>query len=405
MATRLKKNNGSRSNREGGGETDELKIHISRVPTKFDEAIVLRILTDHMLPEGKGEKYQTASSESPIQVELVYPREDTEGDDVTAPTSVKERHNPDDPSSEGRPPNHEGKATQAKEHRGFGFVTFESKDMYDKALALSTIRGGRKPGSKKLYTMHIRPYTTIPTETNLCYLWVTRRCPYGEDCKFTHSGPGACLVIVAQEGNDESKMNKKGKCFAYKKGKCDKGDECPFSHDFEPSIPLKDSNTIKLMDVPKFEKDCINWKTKGTCRKGEKCPYRHDPEILKKVEAKKKRKRSCDEEGPSDAKKQKQPLCVRVFGMAYDTTEEDIRNFFEHCGKINEVTFPTFEDSGRSKGYCGIVFASPKAVEKAIELNGEELMGRWLSVQAGKMYLRDWDANHVRSREQAMEAS
>ena len=210
---------------------------------------------------------------------------------------------------------------------------------------------------------------------------------------------------VVREGNDESKTIKKGKCFAYKKGKCDKGDECPFSHDFEPSIPPKICNKIELKDVPKFEKDCINWKTKGACRKGEKCPYRHDAEILKKVEAKKKRKRSCDEEGTSDVKKQKQPLCVRVFGMAYDTTEKDIRDFFEHCGKINEITFPTFEDSGRSKGYCGIVFASPKAVEKAIELNGEELMGRWLSVQAGKMYLRDWEANHVLSREQAIEAS
>jgi RNA recognition motif-containing protein len=52
--------------------------------------------------------------------------------------------------------------------------------------------------------------------------------------------------------------------------------------------------------------------------------------------------------------------------------------------------FPVFEDSGRSKGYCGVLFTSPKATEKACELDGQELHGRWLSVQPGKMYLKQW---------------
>jgi RNA recognition motif-containing protein len=76
--------------------------------------------------------------------------------------------------------------------------------------------------------------------------------------------------------------------------------------------------------------------------------------------------------------------------MNYSTTEQDVRDFFSPCGVIKEITFPTYSDSGRSKGYCGILFASPKAV-KAVEMNGCELHGRWLSVQEGKMYLRKWE--------------
>ena len=68
---------------------------------------------------------------------------------------------------------------------------------------------------------------------------------------------------------------------------------------------------------------------------------------------------------------------------------------FQHCGPIVELTFPTFEDSGRSKGYCGILFQSPKAVAKAVELDGKELHGRWLRVQAGKMYLKQWEEQHA----------
>jgi hypothetical protein len=56
-----------------------------------------------------------------------------------------------------------------------------------------------------------------------------------------------------------------------------------------------------------------------------------------------------------------------------------------------ELTFPTFEDSGRSKGYCGVLFQSPKAVEKAILLDGCELHDRWLRIQEGRMFLKKWE--------------
>ena len=102
----------------------------------------------------------------------------------------------------------------------------------------------------------------------------------------------------------------------------------------------------------------------------------------------------CKAEKKAKKDKQRQPLSVRVFGLNYDTSESDVRSYFEHCGPIMELTFPTFEDSGRSKGYCGILFQSPKAVAKAVELDGKELHGRWLRVQAGKMYLKQWEEQH-----------
>lgn len=141
------------------------------------------------------------------------------------------------------------------------------------------------------------------------------------------------------------------------------------------------------MNTDVKDKDCINWKTKGKCRKGDKCPYRHDEAVrqafLDKKEKKAEKKRKLE--------KKPQPLSVRVFGLNYDSTEEDVRNYFKHCGVIKEITFPIFEDSGRSKGYCGVLFVSPKATEKACELDGQELHGRWLSVQPGKMYLKKWE--------------
>ena len=271
-----------------------------------------------------------------------------------------------------------------KEHRGFAFVTMNSVEKKDEALEKETIRAKAKETSKRKHTLYIRPIIREEegdgnSEKGICFLWKKFRCPYGDECKFIHSGEGGCEE--KKEPNKDKKSTQK--CFSFRtKGKCKLGDKCPYSHDFEPK---KTSDNVTERDPS--EKDCINWKTKGKCRKGDKCKYRHDESVREAFLAKKEKKdkkRSREEKGS-------QPLSVRVFGLNYDTTEEDVREYFKDCGTIKEITFPKFEDSGRSKGYCGVLFVSPKATEKAVELDGQELHGRWLSVQAGKMYLRKWE--------------
>lgn len=400
--------------------SDEYKIHISRVPTSFDETIVHRILVDHF-------QLDQDNADDVLQVELIFPRPDGNHDPTTAAKPLKQpshHHDTttmnhldigdDDGSSNKHVKPNNATRPEPTTHRGFGFLTLANKEHYDKIIACPTIKGGKNPTSTKLYTMHIRPYTTSPDETNHCYLWTQGRCPYGDNCKFEHKGPGACCVPVTKhtDDDDEEESKKRGKCFAFKKGKCLKGKNCPFSHQLQkPTIPV--DNKDPKSSIPKSERDCLSWKSKGKCSKADNCPYRHDPKFLRKVEEKRKRKRQAQEGSTMDGttphpasggddsnhkkQKQKQPLCIRVFGMAYDTTLEDIQAFFHDCGKIQRMEFPTFEDSGRSKGYCGVWFTSPKAVEKAIELNGQELLGRWLSVQAGKMYLKEWEANHAHS--------
>lgn len=349
---------------EGGDDVPEeeeeeqgFKIHISRVPTKFTEDSVQRILQDQF------------GQDAVAKVELILPRpeEEEEGDEED-----KE----------------EGKKNEEITHRGFGFVTFRTEEAQSEALKAGKIKGGRKSTSTKSRTMYLRPYAENEDDMNVCYLWSQHRCPYGDECKFTHSGPGGCKQQEAVTDEDPNRAKKKkGKCFLYKKGKCTKGEDCPFSHAFEVVVVQK--NKEEMENVPKSEKDCINWKTKGKCRKGEKCPYRHDEQVQKA--ALKKIKRKLDK---NSTDKERQPLSVRVFGLNYESTERDIRDFFSECGPIQEVTFPMFEDSGRSKGYCGVWFSSPKAVAKAVALDGKELMGRWLRIQAGKMYLKQWEELH-----------
>ena len=301
----------------------------------------------------------------------------------------------------------EMKKSKDSNHRGFAFITFSNEASCKNAIAKDhgcirwTCSGKQK---NKTYRMYLKPKQnlqdgeTMEKNSNICFLWSAGRCTHGDACKFAHEGDGACAAKPEKQLSHADRL-KKRKCFNFKKkGKCKSGDACPFSHDFTPSVGANLGSTSSKPSIPATEKHCINWKTKGRCRKGDACPYRHDPAIREKVLLKKNDTCKIVDEKKEGKEKERQPLSVRVFGLNYDTTEADVRDFFNHCGPIVEVTFPVFEDSKRSKGFCGILFQSPKAVQSAVDMDGQELNGRWLSIQAGKMYLKQWEANIEKGR-------
>lgn len=327
-----------------------LKVFISRIPSNFTEETLLRLVQD-----------LDGLQDSVVDVGLKYGEDDSSAQEP----------------SQGRHP----KDIQLREHKGFAFMQMKSAELARLLIGRKTLRGGAKPNSKKKHVLYLSAVHDNDNQDEfhdqddivkkICFLWQNGRCPYGDGCKFAHTGEGACL-------EKKEPSQRKRKCWDYLKGKCKLGNECPFIHQVtECPKPVKG-------DRPKCEKDCINWKTKGRCRKRDSCPYRHDEALREKVLAKK--------QNPKEKlHKVKQPLSVRVFGLNYDTKEDDVREFFCGCGTIQSVTFPSFEDSGRSKGYCEVLFTSPKAVVKAEKLHETKLHGRWLSIQAGKMLEKQWE--------------
>jgi len=403
---------GDTNNDRTGQGDDAFKAFLSRIPQTFDDVSIKRIVEEKF-----GENCV-------VDVSILYERLDDDGE------ARGRESNHDDAENNTK---QRGKKSMEQRHRGFAFVTFSTLEQCQRAIEEGTVRGSAKPTSKRRHTLYIRPVVRdeendveVSTSNehdveggnkNICFLWKKFRCPYGDDCKFSHEGEGGCANHDAEgksKAEDGSAKSSGQKCFAFKKrGKCKLGDKCPFSHDLERSKstatdgePSKQQRQTvsKNGDIDarqasdRSQKDCINWKNKGKCRKGDKCPFRHDKSIREKILSKKNKTgtSSIEEQEPKKNKrkreeKNRQSLSIRVFGLNYSTTEEDVREFFQECGIITEITFPTFEDSGRSKGYCGILFASPKAVQKAVGKNGTELHGRWLSVQEGKMFLRKWE--------------
>ncbi|CAN0096669.1 unnamed protein product, partial [Ectocarpus sp. 8 AP-2014] len=70
---------------------------------------------------------------------------------------------------------------------------------------------------------------------------------------------------------------------------------------------------------------------------------------------------------------------IYLRGLPWDTPDDDVKDFFKACGKIVTVEQPKNPD-GRSSGTAYVTFDSAAGAAKAIELDGQELGGRWLKI-------------------------
>lgn len=75
---------------------------------------------------------------------------------------------------------------------------------------------------------------------------------------------------------------------------------------------------------------------------------------------------------------QQNKLYVGNFPFTVD--EEQLREMFSGYGEISELSLIIDRDTGRSKGFAFITFATQLAAETALELNSKEIGGRQLRV-------------------------
>lgn len=80
---------------------------------------------------------------------------------------------------------------------------------------------------------------------------------------------------------------------------------------------------------------------------------------------------------------QKQNLFVG--SLAYATTDDGLKEFFETVGPVASARVITDRESGRSKGFGFVEYEDEANNQKAIdELNGKELDGRAITVTVAR---------------------
>jgi RNA recognition motif-containing protein len=70
-----------------------------------------------------------------------------------------------------------------------------------------------------------------------------------------------------------------------------------------------------------------------------------------------------------------------IGSLAYATTDDTLKAFFEQIGAVTSARVITDRDSGRSKGFGFVEFENEPDNQKAVDqLDGKELDGRAISV-------------------------
>lgn len=70
-----------------------------------------------------------------------------------------------------------------------------------------------------------------------------------------------------------------------------------------------------------------------------------------------------------------------IGSLAYATTDDTLKAFFEQIGEVESARVITDRDSGRSKGFGFVQYKDESDNQKAVDkLNGKELDGRAISV-------------------------
>ena len=69
-----------------------------------------------------------------------------------------------------------------------------------------------------------------------------------------------------------------------------------------------------------------------------------------------------------------------VGNFPYSVDEDQLREMFSSFGQIEDIALIKDRETGRSKGFGFITFASQQAAETALSLNGKDVDGRALKV-------------------------
>lgn len=74
-----------------------------------------------------------------------------------------------------------------------------------------------------------------------------------------------------------------------------------------------------------------------------------------------------------------------VAGINYETTEDQLRDYFSEAGNIEALNIVKDRVTGNSRGFGFVEFATEEEAAKAVDLfNGKEFAGRNLTVEEAK---------------------
>jgi len=73
-----------------------------------------------------------------------------------------------------------------------------------------------------------------------------------------------------------------------------------------------------------------------------------------------------------------------IGSLPWSVTSDQLRELFASYGEITDAVVISDRDTGRSKGFGFVTFATEESAQKALEMDGKEVEGRTIVVNVAK---------------------
>ncbi|CAF0904463.1 unnamed protein product [Didymodactylos carnosus] len=84
-----------------------------------------------------------------------------------------------------------------------------------------------------------------------------------------------------------------------------------------------------------------------------------------------------------------------VGGLTWDTTNEDLRDYFQNFGKITDISIKHDPATGRSRGFAFLIFDSKEVVKKILSQNDHFVKGRKVDPKSARRRLAPTSATNL----------
>ena len=84
---------------------------------------------------------------------------------------------------------------------------------------------------------------------------------------------------------------------------------------------------------------------------------------------------------------------ILIGGLAYETTEAELKNIFSKYGDIVRIYLPKYKNTQKNLGHCYIYYAKEESAIKSLELNNHRIRNRYMEISLSNMRNNNFKEN------------
>ena len=84
---------------------------------------------------------------------------------------------------------------------------------------------------------------------------------------------------------------------------------------------------------------------------------------------------------------------ILIGGLAYETTEAELKNIFSKYGEIVRIYLPKYKNTQKNLGHCYIYYTKEESAIKSLELNNHRIRNRYLEISLSNMRNNNFKGN------------